>query len=129
MVGLAATKLGLAATVICGDMRDLVDVETGTAVAVLSLFALHHLGAEDAVCAMSEWHRILAPQGRLVVATWEGTGLIDYGDSADIAALRYTEDQVRRVVTQAGFRADRSRVEPVDGIPMDAVYLEATKTT
>ena len=127
MVALASTKLGSAADVRCCDMRDVPHVEAESGAAVISLFALHHVNAEDAIRAMREWHRILATSGQLLVGTWEGTGLIDYGDSADIAALRYTADQVRGFVSQAGFVVDRCVVEPVEGMPMNAVYLEGTK--
>ena len=129
MVELASARLGPTATVTCGDMRDLAQIRSGTAAAAISFFALHHVDSDDAADAMEEWHRILDTEGQLVVATWEGTGPIDYGDSADIVALRYTEDQVVGFATRAGFVVERCVVEPVDEMPMDAVYLEATKAT
>lgn len=51
-------------------------------------FALHHLDDEGVQVAFGEWHRILGPGGQVVVATWEGNGVIDYGDESDIVALR-----------------------------------------
>jgi ubiquinone/menaquinone biosynthesis C-methylase UbiE len=129
MVSLALKKLGPAATVQQGDMRDLPHLETGIAASVISFFALHHVDADDAARALGEWHRILGERGQLVLGTWEGTGRIDYGDAADIAALRYTVSEVRDLVAHAGFVVDRATVASVDEMPMDAVYLEATRAT
>jgi hypothetical protein len=79
------------------------------------------------VPTLCEWHRVLRDQGQVVPATWEGAGAIDYGDASDVVALRYTQDQVRAWVERAGFVVERCVVDPVDDIPMDAVYVEATK--
>lgn len=67
------------------------------------------------------------PEACLTLATWEGRGAIDYGDNSELVALRYTEQQVKGWTEGAGFRVNRCAVEPVDEIPMDALYLEATK--
>ena len=62
-----------------------------------------------------------------MVATWEGAGPIDYGGHSDVVALRYSRDEVLAWVEEAGFVADRCTVEPVEGMPMKALYLEGTK--
>ena len=129
MVDLASTKLGHDATVSCGDMRDMADIKPRSAAAVISLFALHHLDADGADRAIREWRRILRVGGQLLIGTWEGSGLIDYGGSTDIAARRYTGPELRSIVQQAGFIVNRCAVEPVGEMAMDAVYLEATRAT
>ncbi len=48
-----------------------------------------------------------------------------YDASADLVALRYRADDLRRWTEDAGFRVTRCAVEPVEDFPMDAVYLEA----
>ena len=42
-------------------------------------------------------------------------------------ALRYTEEDVVAWAQEAGFVANRCVVEPVEDMPMNAVYLEGTK--
>ena len=53
-------------------MRLLDAVDSDSAAAVLSFFAIHHIGPEDIAGALSEWHRILAPGGQLVLANMGG---------------------------------------------------------
>ena len=126
MVELAESRLGAAATIFLGDMRDMRRIESDSAAAVLSFFAIHHLSSDDAVAALAEWNRILRPGGLLMVGIWEGTGRIDYGKESDIVAHRYSEQEITEWVRQTGFRINRCVVEPVDDFPMHAVYLDAS---
>lgn len=127
MVAIAARKVGSSGRAIIGDMRKLDEVEDGTAAAVLNFFALHHLDAAGAYDALGEWYRVLKPNGQLVVATWEGVGEVDYGDESDIVALRYSSREVSNWVESAGFEITRCVVEPVEEMPMDAIYLEGVR--
>jgi ubiquinone/menaquinone biosynthesis C-methylase UbiE len=127
MVSIAAAKLGSDAQVVVGDMRDLSAVDSGSSSAVLNFFALHHLDDEGVQVAFREWYRILGPGGQVVVATWEGNGVIDYGDESDIVALRYSGNDIASWAQDAGFAITRCAVEPVENFPMDALYLEAGK--
>lgn len=127
MVENTSNKLGKNAKTIIADMRDLSMISTGSSAAVLSFFALHHLNPDNALKAFKEWHRILCVQGQLVVAVWEGSGPIDYGDETDIVAIRYTKDEVISWATDSGFVIDRCTVESVEEMSMKALYLEATK--
>lgn len=125
MVALASARLGDDATVIEGDMRRLASVSDGAAAGVISFFAIHHLGPEDAAAAFREWRRVLGPSGRLTLAAWEGTGAIDYGDHGDVVAFRYTADSLQSWARDAGFDRVACTVTPIDGFDMDAVYLDA----
>ncbi len=127
MVDIADKRLGIKAETFVGNMRSLNRVPSGSSAAVISFFAIHHLDSGEVVPALKEWHRILRDQGQLVIAAWEGEGPIDYGDASDIVALRFTKEQVESWVTEAGFVVDQCIVEPVEEIPMDAIYLEAGK--
>ncbi len=127
MVSIASERLGAAAEIVVGDMRALATIGSATAIAALNFFAIHHVDAADAEVALGEWHRILSPGGQLLIAAWEGSGAIDYGDESDIVALRYSAAKLEGAVRSAGFSIDRCAVEPVEGFPMDAVYVEATK--
>ncbi len=126
MVEISSARLGQDAQIEVGDMRRLDFVETDSAAAVISFFALHHLDSDGAETALREWRRVIAPGGRLVLATWEGSGAIDYGGQSDIVALRFTDTEVSGWAESAGFIVSRCVVEPVEGMEMDAVYLEAS---
>lgn len=127
MVEIAEGKLDSKAQFVVGDMRVLDSVEAASCAAVLNFFALHHLNAEEAMQALAEWCRVLAPGGQLVVATWEGSGKIDYGEESEIVALMYSSAELESWAKTAGFEIDSCKVEPVEDFPMDAVYLEASK--
>lgn len=128
MVALAAERLGEAAQILVGDMGDLNMIQSGSAAAVMNFFAVHHLDSEGVGRATREWHRILGSGGQLLVTAWEGAGLIDYGEESDIVAFRYTGPEVVAWAEEAGFIVSRCVVEPVEGFPMDAVYLECFKS-
>ncbi len=127
MVNLASEKLGSNANVYEGDMRDLNRISSDSAAAVINFFAIHHLDPKGINLAFKEWSRTLCPEGQLLIATWEGNGPIDYGDESDVVALRYSKDEVAAWATNNGFRVDRLVAEAVEEIPMEVIYLEATK--
>jgi ubiquinone/menaquinone biosynthesis C-methylase UbiE len=127
MVACARSRLASSAKLLTGDMRDLGSVESGSSAAILSFFAIHHIDAREIVAVLREWHRVLGRGGQLVLAAWEGTGPIDYGDESDVVALRYRKEEVATWAREADFVVDRCVVDPVEGMPMKAVYLEGTK--
>ncbi len=126
MVAIAGARLADCAEVAPGDMRDLTMIATGSAAAMVSFFAVHHLDANSIATAFSEWRRVLKPGGQLVLAAWEGSGRIDYGSATEIIAYRYTDAEIANMVQAAGFTVDRCNVFPFEGIEMDAILLEAT---
>ena len=127
MIEIASARLGSSAEVSVGDMRDLPMVDAGSAAAVISFFSLHHLDAAGVSVALREWHRVLRPGGQLLIATWEGEGAIDYGEESDVVALRYRRDDMASWAGAGGFTVARCVAEPVEGMEMDAVYLEGVK--
>jgi ubiquinone/menaquinone biosynthesis C-methylase UbiE len=127
MVTIAGRRLGSSAKVVIGDMRDLATVDVSSAAAVLNFFSVHHLDPEGVGVALREWHRVLRSGGQLLLAAWEGVGAIDYGDESDIVALRYRSDELASWTQGAGFTVSRCVIEPVEGMPMEAVYLEGVK--
>lgn len=127
MVAIAKDRLGPGPQIDIGDMRDLNMVGSGSAAAVLNFFAVHHLDQQGVRLAAKEWHRVLRAGGQLVVAAWEGTGPIDYGEKSAIVALRYTSTELTSWFEKANFFVHRCVVEPVEDFPMDAVYLECCK--
>lgn len=127
MVNLAEKKLKKNAVITVGDMRELPDIKAGKAAAVISFFSLHHLDKAGIRAALKEWSRVLANEGELLMALWEGTGSIDYEGQSDVIAFRYTKEEIRSLVSEAGFKVESLKIEPVEDIPMDAIYLEANK--
>ena len=127
MVAIAAGRLGPGPRIVVGDMRDLNMVDSGSVAAVMNFFAVHHLDHQGVLAAAVEWHRVLRSGGQLVVAAWEGTGVIDYGEESEIVALRYTSTELASWFEKAGFLVQCCVVEPVEDFPMDAIYLECCK--
>ena len=127
MVALASTRLGSGVDIRVGDMRCLEFVKDGSAAGAISFFALHHVDPEGVRSALQEWWRVIVSGGQLLLATWEGNGPIDYGTHSDLVALRYTGKEIAAWAESAGFAVSRCVVEPVEGMEMDAVYLEATR--
>jgi ubiquinone/menaquinone biosynthesis C-methylase UbiE len=127
MVAIATERLGSDGQILLGDMRSLPDIASDSAAAVLNFFAVHHLDEAGLRASMAEWHRVLVSNGRLLVAAWEGSGPIDYGDHSDIIAQRYTCKVLSELAEQAGFTVIHCTVKAVEDFPMDAVYLEVQK--
>ena len=127
MVAIAQNKLGPEATVLVGDMRDLSTIESCTAAAIISFFAIHHIDVADIEKSLREWNRILVPGGQLVLAAWEGNGPIDYGDTSDVVALKYSRKQIQAWVEANGFSVTRLTVERIEDLGLDAAYIEASK--
>ena len=127
MVELANRRLQAKGKAEVGNMCKLDGIPPESAAAVLNIYALHHLAADAAGSAVKEWARILKPAGMLSIVTWEGTGTIDYGDASDIIALRHSPQSLQDWCSSAGLDVLQCETEPVEGFPMDAVFLEAVK--
>ena len=59
MVAITKKRLGSSAEVIVGDIRKIDVVESGSAAAVISHFAFHHLDIGGVGEALTEWYRVL----------------------------------------------------------------------
>jgi ubiquinone/menaquinone biosynthesis C-methylase UbiE len=127
MAAHAQNRLGNRAKIEVGDMRNLSAIAPASLAAMLSFFAVHHLGQAEIPPTLKEWAKAMTLGGQLVVAAWEGTGPIDYGDSSDVIALRYTKEELTGGFEAAGFHVDRCWVEDVEGFDMKALYLEGTR--
>jgi len=128
MVSIAKRRLGESARIIVGDMRDLSALADGSAAAVLSFFALHHVDIDDVRNAAREWHRVLQPRGQLVVATWEGAGKIDYGAESDMIVYKHESGEISSLMEASGYSVDRCVADAVEDMGMNALYLEATRS-
>lgn len=127
MVAIASKRLGSAAEITIGDIRELKNVPSNSAAAVISHFAFHHLDADGVLQALKEWHRVLRVGGQLVIGAWEGEGVIDYGDEEDLVAIRHGADELEKMVRDCGFSVSRNVVEQDEELMMDAVYIEGSR--
>ena len=127
MVAIAQKRLGESATIVEGDMCALKDFSGDSCAAVINFFTLHHVDLECMQQCFTVWFRVLKPGGALLVATWEGEGEIDYGEQGDITAVKHPTREVAQAATTAGFKLNQCEVRPVEGMEMDAVFLEARK--
>lgn len=127
MVAVARSRLGAGAQVQVGDMRRLTTLSSGSVAGLISFFALHHLSAAELQGAFREWHRVLSVGGRLVVAAWEGSGPIDYGEASDVVAYKHGEKELTAWVGEGGFRLRHCRVEAIKDMGMNALYLGAER--
>ena len=126
MVKLANERLGSAGEARVGDMRCVSDMADGSAAALLNFFAIHHLTKIELSAAVGEWHRLLRTGGQLVMAAWEGNGEIDYGDDSELIAYKHPESELKKLLSENGFSVDRCRVETIEEMSMEAVYIDAT---
>jgi ubiquinone/menaquinone biosynthesis C-methylase UbiE len=127
MVEITSKRLGSAAEVIVGDIRELDSVPSESAAAVISHFAIHHLDVDGVLQALVEWHRVLRVGGQLVIGAWEGTGGLDYGDSSDIVAIKHDASELERMIREWGFSISRSVIELDEEMMMNAVYIECSR--
>ena len=127
MVALAQARLGPDTQVVAGDMRRLPHLATGSVAGVINFFSIHHLESDEVKSSLKECHRILRAGGRLVLAAWEGAGVIDYGGASDVIACKHGKLELMAWLDECGYRLERSRVDAVEDMGMDAVYLDAEK--
>ncbi|RKZ53611.1 MAG: hypothetical protein DRR16_10565 [Candidatus Parabeggiatoa sp. nov. 3] len=127
MVDIASKKLGNNAIILVGDMCDMSLISPCSSAAIISFFAIHHIDPTNVVKAFKEWNRSLCAEGQLVIAAWEGSGFIDYGEDSNIVASKYTQNKLTSWVSDTGFVVDECKVELIEEMSMNAIYLEATK--
>lgn len=126
MISLARQRLGDSATILEGDMASLSDIDDNSCASVLSFYAIHHVDRCGLKRCLNEWKRVLVTGGQLVLAAWEGSGSIDYGEHSDVVARRYLDSDVKEAAALAGFQIVHCLISPVDGFDMDAVHLLAS---
>jgi ubiquinone/menaquinone biosynthesis C-methylase UbiE len=127
MVAITQRRLGAAVETAVCDIRQLEMLADNSAAAVISHFGFHHLDLSGVSDACKEWHRVLIDGGQLVLAAWEGSGAIDYGEHADLVAVRHKAVDLQKILADIGFDELKCDVEFDEEMAMDAVYIEACK--
>lgn len=117
------------AEIYIGDMTKLDMIRSNSCAAMLSYFSLQHLPEQLLLPTFLEWKRTLEIGGQLVIAGWEGSGTINYGDDCDVVAYRYQKELLRSLLLKAGFKVELCIEKQVQspGEPMNGFYLQATK--
>ncbi len=125
MVTAAQERLGEHAQLALGDMRDLSVYPDGSVAAIVSFFAIHHLAAEALLPTFQGWRRVLKAGGCLLLGSWEGESPIDYGDSADLVAVRHSQAWMTSSLEQAEFEVESCELRYEEEVGMSSIYLLA----
>ncbi len=129
MIETASLRLGESARLEVGDMTAVDKMSLGPISGLLSFFALHHLAEPDLSSTFEGWNRVLAEDGFLSIAAWEGGGCLDYGESSDLVANRYPIELVVSKLGEGGFKVTRQEIYRFADYPVGALLVEATASS
>ncbi|MFC6719021.1 class I SAM-dependent methyltransferase [Natrialbaceae archaeon GCM10025810] len=90
---------------VTSDVSDL-PFDDGGVDAAFSTMTYHEFASEE---ALAEIRRVLAPNGRLVIVDWSGTGSGDDGPPVD---ERYSADEATDALRDVGFAIQHEAVRP-----------------
>lgn len=112
MARLAATRLDATAA---ADMRRL-PLAPGQLGAVVAFYAVIHLPRHELGAALTEFHRVLRPGGRLLFSAHEGQGTIEQDEFLDqpvrFVATLFELPQLVAATTEAGFQVKAAERRP-----------------
>jgi SAM-dependent methyltransferase len=91
LLGIAAGRLGDRARLVRGDLSDPLPFEDRSFDVVLAALVMHYL--RDWAPTLAEFHRVLAPQGRLVISTHHPTLSHAIGEGDDYFATYEIDDE------------------------------------
>jgi ubiquinone/menaquinone biosynthesis C-methylase UbiE len=112
MLRLAAERMGRDRFT-CGDMRVL-PFRSQSFSAVVAFYSVHHLPRSDLSCALREIHRVLVPDGTLVIATHLGDGEVYTNqflghEIETVGGTLYDEAELRDALVRQSFVVEQSR--------------------
>lgn len=112
-----------------GNMLEMSQFSSSSLSALVNLFAIQHITKPQLSEVFYEWNRVLEPNGILMLAGWNGTGAIDYGDETSLIAQLYTLEELTYSAEKVGFDIRLAQIfhKPSSNIPMDAFYIKALK--
>jgi ubiquinone/menaquinone biosynthesis C-methylase UbiE len=116
-----------------GDMRSL-PAEDGTVDAVVAFYSLIHIPREEVSYVLTEFRRVLAPDGRLLLAMHGGTGTVArsefMGEQVPFAATLFQRDELAELIRVSGFQLTLSTVRPPYQFEYQTprLYLGATRS-
>lgn len=114
-----------------GSMTDL-DLPDGSLAGLVAWYSIIHIAPEDLPHVFAQFHRVLAPGGRLLLAFQVGDEPRHYdeafGHRVNLDFRRLSPDRITELLDQAGFRtAARLLREPYEEEPPPHAYLLARK--
>jgi ubiquinone/menaquinone biosynthesis C-methylase UbiE len=115
------------------DLRHLAFADSSFDI-VVAMYSLIHFSENDAQITLNEFHRVLAPKGRLLIALQEGSDKNANPNSPlsnkNISITLYLKESITKKLIQAGFTvistSSRAYVEGVE-LPYSKLYLLAEK--
>ncbi|MFP3967187.1 methyltransferase domain-containing protein [Actinomadura fulvescens] len=115
-----------------GSMADL-DVPDGSLAGVVAWYSIIHTPAERLPAVFAEFHRVLVPDGPLLVAFQVGEEPLHiaepFGHQVALDFNRLSPDHVTGLLRQAGFQMiARTQREPEEGENVPQAFLLARKT-
>lgn len=120
-----------AAAFVCGDMAAL-PFRSGSFGLVVAFYSVQHLSRPGLQRAVGEMHRLLIPNGTLVLATHLGDGEVFIDEFLDhrietIGGILYTDDELREVLRSGLFELDdvRHRSPLAHEYPSRRIYVIA----
>lgn len=126
MIKIAKKRAGDIAKLYTGDMSTLSNVSNNSVAGIINFFAIHHINEEKLLKSVDEWYRVLQSNGYLVLAAWEGSGVIDYGEHSDIVAIKHPESTIKKLLV-GKFDVQYCTIEFIKEMDMNAIYIEARK--
>jgi SAM-dependent methyltransferase len=115
-----------------GDMLAL-DLPDQAVMGVVAFYSLIHLGRDTVLSALQEIHRVLYPDGRLLLSIHGGDGEIHtdefLGLPVSLDVTLFQPDEMGGFVEQAGFSVDKITARPPYDFEYQStrIYVSATK--
>jgi hypothetical protein len=91
-----------------------VDVANHSAAGILAWYSLIHLPPQDLDDVLTEFRRVIAPAGSLVVGFFDGDEIAAF-DHKVVTAYRWPVDELSERLTRAGFMEVEYQRRPGDG--------------
>jgi SAM-dependent methyltransferase len=127
-----AHKLNVGMRFDVGDMRHL-DFRDGEVVGIVAFYSLIHIARNDVPAVLRELHRVIARDGKLLLAVHGGNGSItadDFlGHQVRVEATLFELAELGGIVEETGFRVDDALCrEPYDfEAQTPRLYVAATR--
>jgi SAM-dependent methyltransferase len=87
--------------------------DTASAAGIVAFYSVIHIPRPDVPQVLAEFHRVLAPNGRLLLAVHGGTGTIHQdeflGHLVPFEATLFSIEEIASLVGQAGFHVDTAK--------------------
>ena len=98
-----------------GDMRGM-PIGDRTMDALVAFYSLIHIAREEVPAVLTEFRRVLAPDGRLLLAVHGGTGTVSrsefMGEPAPFEATLFEKDELAALIRASGFQVTLSTIRP-----------------